>query len=797
LFRRSQTVKAIFGNQILLFSFTHYMLMKLIGVGCLFLLHSSVSFSQKYTLNGFVTDTKSGERLIGASVLINNKNIGTTTNAFGFYSITLPADSLELKVSFTGYTTHIETIKLDADKKLNIALPNTKQLDEVVVKGIRKGAIQQRSQMSSIDLPIQTIKSLPAFLGEVDILKAIQLLPGVQAGSEGSNGIYVRGGGPDQNLILLDGVPVYNVSHLFGFFSVFNADALNSVEVIKGGFPARYGGRLSSVIDLRMKEGNKNEFHGEGGIGLIASRLTLEGPIGKKKNTSFIISGRRTYADIFMRPLSKASSGGEQTVGYFFYDLNAKINHRISDKDHIYFSGYFGNDKFDSKDDYEYGGQRTQAKSALKWGNATAVVRWNHVFNPKLFGNLTGHYSRYLFDVSSDEKSNSSSSNERFLLRYYSGIRDWSARYDLDYLPSPNHFIKAGASITWHQYKPGAVQSKVNAGSINEDITVKYRFINTKEYDAYIEDDILLTKKLKANIGLHWAGFNVDNDFFSSIQPRLSTRYLLSPQLSLKASYASMNQFIHLLTNSGLGLPTDLWVPVTAKVPPQRASQWAAGIAYNSKTDFEVSVEGYYKTMKNVIEYAEGASYVNATSNWEDKVEVGNGKSYGSELFIQKKKGKTTGMLGYTLSWTNRQFANLNNGKSFPVKYDRRHDFKVAMVHKINKRFEISADWIFGTGQAISLPVEVYVDINGNEVEVFDGRNGFRMKPYHRLDFSAKFSKQKRKYERAWVVSIYNVYNRLNPFYIFRDFDKNTNLPVFKQVSLFPIIPSVSYQFKF
>jgi hypothetical protein len=498
-----------------------------------------------------------------------------------------------------------------------------------------------------------------------------------------------------------------------------------------------------------------------------------------------------------MRPLSKASSGGEQTVGYFFYDLNAKINHRISDKDHIYFSGYFGNDKFNSKDDYEYGGQRTEAKSALKWGNATAVVRWNHVFSPKLFGNLTGHYSRYLFDVASDEKSNNSSSNERFLLRYYSGIRDWSTRYDLDYLPSPNHFIKAGAGITWHQYKPGAVQSKINAATINEDITLKYRFINTKEYDAYIEDDILLTKNLKANIGIHWAGFNVDNDFFSSIQPRLSARYLISPKLSVKASYASMNQFIHLLTNSGLGLPTDLWVPVTAKVPPQRANQWATGIAYNSKNDLEVSVEGYYKTMKNVIEYAEGASYVNATSNWEDKVEVGNGKSYGGELFIQKKKGKTTGMLGYTLSWTNRQFANLNNGKSFPVKYDRRHDFKVAMVHKINKRVEISADWIFGTGQAISLPVEVYIDINGNEVEVFDGRNGFRMKPYHRLDFSAKFSKQKRKYERAWVVSIYNVYNRLNPFYIFRDFDKKTNMPVFKQVSLFPIIPSVSYQFKF
>jgi outer membrane receptor for ferrienterochelin and colicin len=771
--------------------------MKKLYITTLVLLSTFVSFSQKYTINGFVTDAKSGERLIGASVLINNKNIGTTTNAYGFYSITILTDSIQLRVSFTGYDSQADTFYLDADKTLNIALKSAKQLNEVVVRGTRKTPIQQRTQMSSIDLPVQTIKSLPAFLGEVDILKAIQLLPGVQAGSEGSNGIYVRGGGPDQNLILLDGVPVYNASHLFGFFSVFNADALNSVEVIKGGFPSRYGGRLSSVIDIRMKEGNKNEFHGEGGIGLIASRLTLEGPIGKKKNTSFMVSGRRTYADIFMRPLSKNSTGGEQTVGYYFYDLNAKINHRISDKDHIYFSGYFGNDKFDSKDNYTNGSTIEEAKAGLKWGNATAVLRWNHIFTPKLFGNLTGHYSRYIFDISNDQKSSNANSNERFLLRYYSGIRDWSARYDLDYLPSPNHFIKAGASITWHQYKPGAVQSKINSTTVNENITLKYRFINTREYDAYIEDDVLITKKLKANIGLHWAGFNVDNDFFSSLQPRMSARYLLNPQLSIKASYASMNQFIHLLTNSGLGLPTDLWVPVTAKVPPQRANQWAAGMAYNSKTDFEVSVEGYYKTMKNVIEYAEGASYLNATSNWEDKVEVGNGKSYGGELFVQKKKGKTTGMLGYTLSWTNRQFDNLNNGKSFPVKYDRRHDFKIAVVHKINKRFEISADWVFGTGQAISLPVQVYLDNGGGEVEVYDGRNGFRMNPYHRLDFSAKFSKQKRKYERAWVIGIYNVYNRLNPFYIFRDFDKVTNKPVFKQVSLFPIIPSISYQFKF
>jgi len=765
------------------------------------LLCSAGVFSQKVTLNGYITDVKTGERLLGASIFVVNKNLGTTSNQFGFYSLTLPKDTIQLSFSYAGYSVSMMNLAFFKDTTINIGLQQSAELSEVVVKSIKKEAVQNRTQMSSIELPVNTIKSLPAFLGEADVMKAIQLLPGVQAGSEGSSGIYVRGGGPDQNLILLDGVPVYNVSHLFGFFSVFNTDALNSVDVMKGGFPARYGGRLSSVIDIRMKEGNKNEFHGEGGIGVIASRLTLEGPIDKKKKVSYMISGRRTYLDILAQPIIKAQTKGQTSAGYFFYDLNGKINFNLGEKDHLYLSGYFGNDKFyavdKSKDNGPQGQTKNIFKSNLKWGNSTAVARWNHEYSRKLFGNLTFYYSRYNFDVSAEEKSENASSNERYFLKYFSGIRDWSARYDIDFIPSPNHFIKIGASAINHYYKPGATQSKIKSAGFNEDTLVKYQFITANELDGYIEDDIRISSRLKANLGIHATGFSVKGEFHTSLQPRASLRFLITPDLSMKASYVKMNQYIHLLTNSGIGLPTDLWVPVTKKVPPQQAHQYAWGLAYNHKDKYEVSIEGYYKPMKNLIEYAEGASYLNATSNWEDKVEIGKGKSYGAEFFLQKKKGRTTGMLGYTLSWTNRQFDNLNNGKEFPYKYDRRHDLKAAIIHKVSDRFELSADWVFGTGQAITLPSEVYIGGNGEEIEVFDGRNGYRMRSFHHLDVGMKFMKKKKWGERVWVIGVYNVYNRQNPFFIYRDHDNITNKPVFRQVSLFPIIPSVSYQFKF
>jgi TonB-dependent Receptor Plug Domain/CarboxypepD_reg-like domain len=746
---------------------------------------------QKHTISGYISDKKTGEKLRNASILIANKNAGTTSNNYGFYSITLPAgDSLDIYITYAGYAIYEKTIFLNMDFKLDVALEIQKDLDAVVIKAAKKPSIQNKTQMSSIDLPIETIKSLPRFLGEVDIIKAIQLLPGVQAGGEGQSGIYVRGGGPDQNLILLDGVPVYNVSHLFGFFSVFNADAVKNVELIKGGFPARYGGRLSSVLDIQMKEGNKNGLHGEAGIGIIASRLTLEGPFKKGKESSFMVSGRRTYIDVLAQPFIKAQTNGLKT-GYYFYDLNAKANIKLSHKDHLYLSGYTGDDRFYAKEN----SSNLTTNAGIDWGNTTAVVRWNHEFTNKLFGNLSTHYSKYKFQVGTEEKSRTNAS-EYVKLKYFSGIEDVNVKYDFDYLPNPNHFIKMGMGITFHQYKPGAIQAKESsAGSTPLDTLIKYKFLKAKETDTYIEDDIKLSNNLKTNVGVHFTTFTIGSKTYTSLQARLAARYLLTKDLSVKASFAQMNQYIHLLTNAGLGLPTDLWVPVTERIPAQRSYQLATGLAYNYKNKYEISVEGYYKKMKNIIEYAEGASYINPTSNWEDKVVIGKGWSYGGELFVQKKTGRTTGLMGYTLSWSNRQFDAINFGKKFPYRYDRRHDFKMAIVHKLTKNIEVSADFVFGTGQAITLPVARYLDVDGREVQAYEKRNGYRIAPYHRLDAGISFNKQKRKYSRSWILSVYNVYDRRNPFYLY--LGQEAGKPTYKQVSLFPILPSLSYQIKF
>ncbi len=743
--------------------------------------------AQQVTISGYITDQKSGERLTGAVVYIPSLQVGTASNNYGFWSITIPArtDSVELKGSYAGYASWQRKISVAQSAEIPISLGEAQELKEVVISSER--AIHQKTQMSSIDLPIQTVKSLPAFFGEPDIMKAIQLLPGIQGGNEGTSGLYVRGGSPDQNLILLDGVPVYNASHLFGFFSVFNADAIRSVEVIKGGFPARYGGRLSSVIDINMKEGNNNKIHGEGGIGVIASRLTLEGPI-KKEKSSFMVSGRRTYIDVLAAPFMKGSS----KFGYYFYDLNGKANFTLGKKDHLYVSGYFGNDKFYFSDKSTEDNVTSKFGGGIRWGNATAVARWNHQFSPKVFGNLTSYYSRYQFQVEAESGSTGNGTDEQFLLRFKSGISDIAARYDFDIIPSPNHYIKVGASVINHTYTPGAQTTKISGTSGgNTDTTVGQSAIFATETDVYAEDDIKFSERLKANVGLHLAGFNVRSKFYHSIQPRLAARYLLNDKLSAKASFVQMNQYINLLTNSSIGLPTDLWVPSTDKVPPQLSRQGAAGLAYSHDKGYEISVEGYYKTMENIIEYREGASFFNSATGWEDKVTSGRGSSYGGELFVQKKKGRFTGMMGYTLSWTQRQFATLNYGRWFPYKYDRRHDFKIAGVYTISPRIEISAEWVYGTGNAITLPVGYYGTPNGESITVYGDRNAYRLPAYHRGDVSIRFTKEKTNWTRSWIIGAYNVYNRKNPFFIYED---NGN---FKQVSLFPILPSVTYQFKF
>lgn len=773
------------------------------------------SNAQNYTVSGYIKDNANGESLIGANIIEQHSLDGTSSNTYGFYSLTLPAaDSISLLYSYVGYQPQIIELPLSKDTTIHIELTESAMLDEVVISAADAEKIQEVTQMSTVSVPIEQIKALPALLGEVDVLKTLQLLPGVQSGNEGTSGLYVRGGGPDQNLILLDGVPVYNASHLFGFFSVFNADAINNVQLIRGGFPARYGGRLSSVIDISMKEGNMKEFHGEGSIGLIASKLTLEGPIVKDK-TSFIISGRRTYIDLLARPLIKAQTGGDEVVGYYFYDVNAKINHRFSDKDRLFLSTYLGDDRFYARyydEDVQNGVTlEDEDEAGLRWGNITSALRWNHIFTPKLFSNTTLTYSRYRFDISEEYRYEYLSDTsdqvlvDQGLAKYLSGIEDFAAKIDFDYLPSPQHGIRFGANAIHHTFRPGALNYQYDDESYGESLDTLLGAQETRaiEFAAYVEDDIEISRRLKVNAGVHFSGFSVNDELYTSVQPRIAGRYLLNDQTSLKASYVQMAQFIHLLTNSGIGLPTDLWVPATERVKPQTAQQFALGGAYNWNSSYEISLEGYYKTMDNLISYEEGASFIEVNQDWQDKVTVGEGRSYGAELLVQKKQGRTTGWLGYTLSWTDRQFPELNFGKRFPYKYDRRHDIGLAVVHEWKENVDLSFSWVFGTGNAISLPTAKYSGMPrdhyySNNIYYYGDRNSYRMSAYHRLDASITFHKKTRWGERSWVFGVYNAYNRRNPFYLYIDESGEYGQEgQFKQVSLFPVIPSFSYRFNF
>mgnify|MGYP002378061589 CR=1 FL=1 len=758
-----------------------------------------------FTISGYVEDAASGERLIGASVFDLRSKKGTATNAYGFFSLTLPADSVQLRFSFVGYQSQVKAFMLSRDEKFVIQLGNDVQLEEVTVIGDRPA---ENTQMSTISLQMDKVKSLPVLLGERDVLKTIQLLPGIKSGTEGSSGIYVRGGGPDQNLILLDGVPVYNASHLFGFFSVFNSEAISSVDIVKGGFPARYGGRLSSVLDIRMKEGNMKEFHGEGSVGIIASRLTLEGPI-KKDKTSFMVSARRTYLDLLARPLIKAQNNGE-AGGYYFYDLNGKINHKINDKNRLYFSTYYGKDRFYTafSDEYVSNGDRYKNRTefGLDWGNLISALRWNWEINKKLFANTTVTYSRYQFNIGFSDETKRLGSNPMTSINsfnYYSGINDWAGKIDFYYVPSAKHTVRFGAGEIYHTFTPGVNSVRNSDGSNNVDTTFGSQKKFAHEFFAYAEDDWEINPRLKINAGLHLSGFVVGDKNYWNFQPRVSGRYMLDEVSSLKLSYSRMAQYIHLLTNAGIGLPTDLWVPATENVKPQVADQVAMGYSRSMKKDLQLTVEAYYKYMQGLIEYKDGASFFGSDRDWQDKVEVGEGRAYGAEVLLERKTGKTTGWIGYTLSWSDRQFANLNFGDRFPYRYDSRHNISVAVTHHITDKIDIGVVWVYATGNAVTLGYERYnalkFDPAGNfysEVVHINKRNNYRMPDYHRLDVGLNFHKKHAKWERTFSLSVYNMYSRQNAFFLFFDYNNNGE-QVLKQVSLFPIIPSISYSFKF
>jgi hypothetical protein len=757
---------------------------------------------RRVTLSGYITDSQTGERLIGASLFLPHLRQGTTSNTYGFYSITVWQDSLQLQASYTGYQPQALNVDLSQDVVLNIALEQAPALSElVVVNTEERRDARARTVIGKTDVSQALVKSVPALLGEADVLKALQLLPGVGAGTEGTSGLHIRGGGADENLVLLDGVPVYNAAHAFGLFSIFNADAVQRAELMKSAFPASHGGRTSSIIEVHMKEGNKYKFQGEGGIGLIFSKLTLEGPI-KKGRSSFMVSGRRTYADLLLRPLIRAA--GDADIQPFFKDLNAKANFPVGKKDRIYFSVYTGTDKLTALEKYAVDQNsvvtHNDYENGFSWGNVTAITRWNHELNAKTFANFTVNYSRYHFSVYQDDKK--TSGGTQFLhekQRYFSGVDDISIKGDIDYLPNPRHFVKTGFAVTRHYYRPGehSFYFKDTAAIIDERITQHSQY--TTEYDAYLEDDIEVSERLKVNVGLRLSALSGSGKLFFFPQPRFSGLYKLSDRWKLKGAGSVMNQFIHLLTNSSLGLPTDLWVPATAKVPPQWATQVSAGVAYTPGSSLEASAELYYKRVNNVIEYAEGSSFSTAWTGWEEAVERGRGTAYGAEWMLHKKKGVVTGIVSYTLGRSLRHFANINEGRTFPYKYDRRHDFKVAAVWKISPRVECSLGWFYSTGHAVSLPVGYYYNpYNQRYMDIYEGRNNYRMPDYHRLDASIRMIRQKKKHLRSWTFGIYNAYGRYNPVFLYRDSYPYPGGKVqFRQAALFPFIPSVTYQFKF
>lgn len=762
---------------------------------------NAVLAQKSYTLSGYITDEKTGETLIGANIYPKkDPTKGVSSNTYGFYSLSLEQGTHLIVVSYLGYRNKEFEIVLSKDIQLNVKLSEGVIIDEIVVSAGREDRARNVSgtQMGTIDLPIENIRKLPAIFGEVDVLKTIQLLPGVLSSGEGNSGFYVRGGGPDQNLVLLDEAVVYNSGHLLGFFSVFNPDAIKNTTLIKGGMPAQYGGRLSSVLDIQMKEGSNREYSVEGGVGIVASRLTVQGPLVKDKS-SFMVSGRRTYLLDLLQPFLKGSNF--EGTNYYFYDLNAKWNYKFSDRDRIYFSGYFGRDVLNfnqPKRDFSF---------SLPYGNSTATLRWNHLFSNKLFFNLSAIYNEYDFSFDGGQ------SDFRFGL--FSGIRDYNLKLDFDYFYSNNHHVKYGVQYTYHKLTPSTASATNGTVDFSTDFLPKY----ANEIGIYIQDDYKLNEKFSVNTGLRYNIFTqlgpytskiTGQDFgtfkpvvtYTGLEPRLSFKYSINDNTSLKGGYTLSNQFLHLVTNSASTLPTDIWVPSTEVVKPQRGSQYAVGIFKNfNNDDIETSFEVYYRNLSNQIDF--GDDYVqDITKEVEDSFVFGRGRAYGAEFFVKKSRGQLNGWIGYTLSRAERTFPDIEGGRWFPAVYDRTHDLSIVANYKINKKLELGAVFIYGSGRLFT-PIKGFFFIEQNINLFYGPRNSERLDAYHRLDLSLTYTPNpdsKKKWQSSWNFSIYNVYNRKNPFFInFEtdvDFERGSTTITGSKVTIFPIIPSITYNFR-
>lgn len=776
----------------------------------LFMTFHIATIAANYTISGYVSEKESGESLIGATVLDLISTRGAVTNVHGFYSLTIPEGEVEIEFSYVSFEPQKYKFILSKDTVLDIKISSISNLDEVVVVGNRNEFGVMGSQMSAVEVPVAQIKNIPALAGEVDIIKALQLMPGVQSGSEGGTGLYIRGGGPDQNLIQLDGVQLYNVNHLFGFFSVFNADAVKNVTMYKGNFPARFGGRLSGVVDVRQNEGNAQGYHGSATIGLLSSKFNVEGPIIKDK-TTFNVSARRTYFDVLSQPIILALNDGGTTAGYYFYDLNAKVTHKFSNKDKLSASFYMGDDEIYAKYKENYFANSVDYSDKMKfgwaWGNLLSSVNWAHQYSKSIFSNLTASFTRYRYNVKLESETSEHMSvtgedyTENATIDYSSKIQDISLNYDFDYTPNPNHAIKFGANYIYHTFCPevGSISfSDAEEMDVPMEYTVGGNNIYTHEAALYFEDNWSIYRVVKLNLGLRGSLYSIGKTIYPSLEPRFGLRTLITKDLSFKASYSYMSQYINLLSSSNLTLPTDLWVPVTETIKPMLSHQAAAGFFYNLLGIVDLSVEGYYKHMTNILEYKDGASFFGSSEGWEDKVCMGDGWSYGVEFLVQKNIGKFTGWVGYTWSKSerlfNREGMELNGGKPFFAKYDRRHDLSVVAQYKLNEKFDFAATFIYGTGTRASLATQEFVNEDGNVYEYLPDRNNFTLPDYMRIDFGVNFHRVFKKHpnlKSTWNISVYNLTNRKNPYLVYDGYDG------LYQISIFPIIPSVSYTFKF
>lgn len=784
----------------------------------------------KVTISGYITDKESGETLIGAAVCygkgeVIGSGLGAVTNAYGFYTLTIPQDKeWTLCYSYVGHDDVTVTLDLVRDTTINISLKSNATLRGAVVSAQRESGISA-TKMSAIEIPMNMIQNTPVLFGEADVLKTIQLMPGVQSGAEGFSGIYVRGGGPDENLLLLDGIPLYNAEHMLGLFSIFQPEAVKKVTLYKGSFPARYGGRTSSIIDVRTNDGNLHETHGTIGVGVLSDKLHLEGPIFKGK-TAYSISARGMHT-FLLDGLFKAA---KIPANYYFYDLNGKLTHRFSDRDRLYLNAYYGRDVFyykDNDDDVVADGVKhnedVDNKTFIRWGNLLTSARWNHIFNGRLFSNTTVAFTDYRMRMGYKSIEKTVDSRYSYKFDYGSGIKDITAKIDLDYTPAANHTIKFGGEYVNHTYIPETyttVEKENDKGLMVTDTTYsnnKEKNRSGHEVSAYVEDNFKIGNLLTLNPGIHVAMFRTSGKTYWSPEPRISAKMYLGKGFSTKAAYSRMAQYVHLLSSSQITLPVDLWVPITKSIKPVTADQYSVGFYYDL-SGWEFSVEGYWKNMHNVLEYKDGISFMANSQSWENNVVMGEGRAYGIEFFIQKTMGKTTGWLGYTLAKSDRIFSNglINNGERYPYRYDRRHNISLVVNQRLGEKLDLSAVWTFATGGTTTIPeretVAMLPDGSFVQVDYAPHRNNYRLPPSHRLNIGVNYHKKKRRGESVWNFGVYNAYNRLNPNFVFytsqrKSVNQDPDLSgtgvlyvrgeKLKSVTILPIIPSFSYTYKF